>query len=189
MDAGDFMMGGGSGEFDLSGGVGIPGVPQLQHQQSSGVHNGSLDPTSMMSPLSSSPLDDFEVGVHEDYSGRGTGSLHNSPYGTSDANAWYFIRCRAIVLNLKDFVLGTPGMHIPGNFYSMSMPVHPTAGFGAIDQTKLMGSQPSSFGAYGSGSGLGLDMLDEEGQQQYVSGGGKKYVPLFSILSPNGLQN
>ncbi|KAJ3037245.1 hypothetical protein HDV00_001877 [Rhizophlyctis rosea] len=139
IDAGEFMMqndfdmtGGGGGMGGGGGGGGIP-------VGTGATGNGSLDPTSMMSPLSSSPLDDFEV-VHEDYSGRGTGSLHNSPYGT-------------------------PGIHMPGNFYSMSMPVHPTAGFGAIDQTKLMGSQPSSFGAYGSNN-MGFDNLDEDGKQQ-----------------------
>ncbi|KAJ3289445.1 hypothetical protein HK104_007470 [Borealophlyctis nickersoniae] len=111
-----------SGEYDLTG-------PQNGH--------GNIDPTAMTSPLSSSPLDDFEA-AHDEYSARGSGSLHNSPYGT-------------------------PGMHMPGNYYSMSMPVHSTSGFGSMEQAKLMGSQPSSFGAYGSGMSM-PDIMDEEGK-------------------------
>ncbi|TPX58325.1 hypothetical protein SpCBS45565_g08023 [Spizellomyces sp. 'palustris'] len=101
------------------------------------------DPSVMMSPLSSSPLDDPEFGPRSsNFTPHGSGSLstslHSTPYGT-------------------------PGVQMPhGNFYSMSMPVHATNGFGAMDQAKLLGSQPSSFSAYGQIP----EMIDESSLKQ-----------------------
>ncbi|KAI9091519.1 hypothetical protein DFS34DRAFT_322907 [Phlyctochytrium arcticum] len=93
------------------------------------------DPTSLMSPISSSPLDDPDFGPRSSssFTPHGSGSLSTS---------------------LQSTPYGTPGMAMPPhghhpNFYSMSMPVHATNGFSTMEQNKLMGSQPSSFSAYG----------------------------------------
>ncbi|KAI8913133.1 helix-loop-helix DNA-binding domain-containing protein [Powellomyces hirtus] len=57
-------------------------------------------------------------------------------------------------------------MQMPAHgFYSVSMPVHATNGFGVMDQSKMMGSQPSSYSAYGGpggpgGAGSGGDLDD-----------------------------
>ncbi|KAJ3177974.1 Transcription factor E3 [Gaertneriomyces sp. JEL0708] len=107
--------------------------------------DGAADPAAIMSPMSNSPLDDPDFGMQR----ASTFSPHVSAHSLSTS--------------LQSTPYGTPGMQIPahthGNFYSMSMPVHATNGFGAMDHSKMMGSQPSSFSAYGHGA----EIIDEAG--------------------------
>lgn len=129
------------------------------------------DPNVILSPSSGSPLDEAEFG-QRNFTPHGSGSLstsmHSTPYGKQFrqriqigcAQQYLFTSSRSLIL----FIIGTPGMQMPHqNFYSMSMPVHATNGFGLMDQSKMMGSQPSSYSAYGQ-----IPEMIDDGMRKYV---------------------
>ncbi|KAJ3185371.1 Transcription factor E3 [Gaertneriomyces sp. JEL0708] len=106
--------------------------------------DAATNPTSLMSPMSNSPLDEADFSAHR--------HAAFSPHASA----------QSISTSLQSTPYGTPGMQIPvqaHNFYSMSMPVHATNGFGVVDHSKMMGSQPSSFSAYGHVP----EIIDEQG--------------------------
>ncbi|KAJ3168235.1 hypothetical protein HDU88_001674 [Geranomyces variabilis] len=116
-------------DFDLGAGLemggGDPNAIMHGHHNAH-HHHHHADPASVLSPMSGSPTDDMDYTRGGAFSQHGSGSLSNSLHSTP---------------------YGTPGMHMPqhGAFYSVSMPVHASNGFGGMDQSKMMGSQPSSY--------------------------------------------
>ncbi|KAJ3158248.1 hypothetical protein HDU86_002957 [Geranomyces michiganensis] len=122
-------------DYDLGAGLEMGGDPNAimhGHHHAAGHHTAHhhphhhADPASVLSPMSGSPTDDMDYTRGGAFSQHGSGSLSNSLHSTP---------------------YGTPGMHMPqhGAFYSVSMPVHASNGFGGMDQSKMMGSQPSSY--------------------------------------------
>ena len=120
--------------------------------------------TNIISPLSSSPLDAADYD-NDDFTTRGSGSLNDSPYGTSPhifghgttgtEDLFPPIGSHPIDMKGRHHHHPNPNYGIGPGFYSMSMPVHGTAGFtSAID---IRGGTPSSFGAFPSNGSFGMD--------------------------------
>jgi hypothetical protein len=131
--------------FSLSNDYDMMSPGQAQHQQGQGH--------SILSPLSTSPLDAPEYEGMDDLTPHGSGSLSNSPYGTPALHQYY---------SMSVPVRGPAGFHHPS---SHGIPVQQAPSSSLIPSGASGSSFQSSFN-----SGIGVMHGEESSLKQCVVG-------------------